>query len=458
MSHRSARAPGIRGVLWLAGAGLLAALTSPTLALGATWSTLGDVPFPKSYAAFLDENTGAGAYVLPGRPSGLLAWETPGAADDAPSSSTLVPLRLDGTLGRQRNVPGDFVGASFDVRGAATVLLTGESVEPPDGERVMTGVTWRRFDRTGKPGRGAELTEAVLGVDPVIAGNRRGDAVAVWLESLDGTRVLRMSAHAAGAGNPGFSDPVTLGTDPKETGLISAAVSEDGRVLIAYGAALRGEAANTAKRTAAQMVAWTGRIGGRLTGPVPLGRRAASTSVSASSDGRGRSYVVWQGSGRRASPQLASLAPRAKTFTPAVDLAPGRRAFAEPLLATDPAGGAVVVWSRFKPYGLMAASIDALGRRAAVQQVGSGLPIDVAARGGTAVIATDPGDASEVVKFSVRPTRSGRFGALERAGRETFYGARDMLGVDPDGRVRVTTAVDADGDRAPRLVTLVRTP
>lgn len=383
----------------------------------------------------------------------MLAWETPNAPAGA-GSTTLLPVESDGGFGREISAPSGYLKMTTDGHGATTALFTGPPVAGADPDRLPPGLRWRRYDSAGQETAGGDLTSEQVVSGPAVAANARGDVLVVWLASAHGDRFLRASTQRAGATT--FTTPVTLGSDPNQLGLIAADVSDDGRLLVAYESSLRGTAGQPKKERAPQLTAWTGTITGGLRGRRSLGRRAATTSLSARFDGRGRGYVLWQGPGDghdRTTPRLASIAPDANRFGTAVDLDGGLTEYTEPILATDPAGGAAVTWSRDEPHApAMVAVVDAAGRVTSRQQVGRGQATALATQNGVAAVAVDVNSTTAGV--AVRERGAARFGALQRPTDE--YNAEPFdLAVEADGRVRFVAEFTDRRDQ-PRLLTMMR--
>lgn len=435
---------------WLCAVGV--ALLLPSSASSATWTTVANPAFPDSYRAFQDTYGGAIAWFSPAQRGGIFAWTTTSPPDET-SASTLLALRDDGTLGAEIQAPGVYLGATADASGETTALLTGLPKAGADPDRYPPGVLWRRYGRSGELAGSGQLSTGQIAIRPTIQANSRGDMLVVWVEGKRGK--FRLRAATRQAGTPVFGPPVTLGSDPTSTGLIAADVSDDGRLLVAYEGSLRGTTSKPKPEAAPQMAAWTGTIGGGFTPRQSIGRRDPSTSVAAAFDGRGRGYVVWQGSGRGVStPQLVSLPPGARSFSEPVDLDPRRPLDSEPVLAVnETGGGALVAWARDAPYPAYAATISAAGQVTARQQLGRGLPLTAATADGVAAVAVDVGDAR--TRFAVRERGSKRFGALERPGKRALYADSIRLLVEPDGALRVTSEITDQGGQ-PRVLTLRR--
>lgn len=453
MTERSRRFARTRPVARLASAGLLVALLVPSAASAATWTTRSQVAFPDSYRVFQDTYGGAIAWFSPAQGGGVFGWETPGLPATSPGT-TFVPLREDGSLGGEIKAPGTYLGATADAKGEITVLVTGPAGSGR-GELLPRGVFWRRYGAAGELVASGQLSAGRAAIQPALAANSRGDLVAVWLEGKRGKFQLR--AATRGAESSGFGAPVELGSDPSEIGLIAADVSDDGRLVVAYEASLRGASGKRAREAAPKLTAWTGTIVGGVTARQAIGRRDRTTSVDAAFDGLGRGYVVWQGTGGgNARPQLATVAPGAAAFSAPVDLDPHRRSESEPMLATDQVGGgAVVAWTRAKTYPVIAATIDADGQLGSRQTVGTGLPVAAATSGGVSAVAVDVGEARS--RIAVRDRGTGRFGKLERPAGRSLYADSIRIVVEPSGQLRVTGEITDESGQA-RVLTLLRAP
>ncbi len=437
---------------WLAAACLGFTLAIPSPAAAATWSTASEAAFPDSYRAFQDTYGGAIAWFEPAQQGGVFAWETAGLPEGT-SGTTLLALRADGSLGPEMLTPGTYLGATADAGGDTTVLLTGPPEAGADRDRLPAGVHWRRYDRSGQLLASGQFSDRRVAIQPAVAANPRGDVLAVWLEGKRGDYRLRAATRRAG--EPGFGAPATLGSDRNQIGFVAADVSDDGRLLVACEGLLRGTRATPKHEPSPQVSAWTGTIDRGLSARQSIGRRDQSTSLSAAFDGRGRGYVVWQGTGRGpTTPQLASLPPGAAKFGAPIDLDPRQNMDSEPVLAADPAGGgAVVAWARDQRYPAYAATISSAGRVAARDYLGIGLPSAAATMNGVSAVAVDVSSAR--TRFAVRERGAADFSPLERPDHRSFYADSVMLVVEPGGQLRVTGEITDRTGRA-RLLALRR--
>lgn len=443
-------------LLTLAALGSTLAAVAPTTALAAEWKSK-TVALPASALERLIPPTDGGSsdrfFELSPRPGDqLIAWKR--GTDDRRTSSILT-LSAGGKLGKERRLPHVVAAVATDRSGRGLALTTGDELDTSSKHRQLPGVWATPIAKDGSPGKAQRLTSRSLWADPQLAVNARGDAVAVWLES---PITLRAAVRPAGQK---FGPSFTLAradANAAQLGDFGAAISETGRVLVAYGTNVQG--------STDQALAWVGAVG-RPFGPrLELGRMTVTSSedelgaaISAGFDGRGRGYVAWGGPKRQSPVSYASIAPASARFAKAVTVDRGSRvrgtdwAYQGASLAPLSGGGALLAWA--SPGGsTRAASIGAAGQLVRTQR----LP---GTSSGTAL--SGPGGASALVAATsggpeLWQRRGG--GLLRSVGPLPAVASPDEIpayGFDAAGRFRSTTfGVNAAGAAELRISTLSR--
>ncbi|HEV7807257.1 MAG TPA: hypothetical protein VGO80_15650 [Solirubrobacteraceae bacterium] len=364
------------------------------------------------------------------RGEGLLSWRLFG-------TSYIAPLRGDGGLGPATTLPADLaagpalaLGPLPTLPGSARAIVVMHRLL---GRRTPAGATPRPFERS-------RLTWAVVRPDatlgPVrtltvadcltcqvsLAVNWLGEAIAVW---RDDRGVTRAAFRPAGAR---FGAPVTIfkGSNGQYPDL-RAAIGTDGRAIVVDGGAVVRARVRTRNRGF---------------GPVMrVGRGNQSVRVSAAISNGGKAIVAWgsQDGGEDANEpwvvRAARLRRGGRRFSATQTLDAGSaagRPEGRIALAFTPGGKATVAWSAVaiadRSFPVMAAAAARGGRFGAAQQLApSGAVGAVAVRAdGAAVVVWSAlaGSQQPVQVFgSVRPAGALTFGAPEAIGEpdEGFF-------------------------------------
>jgi hypothetical protein len=345
-------------------------------------------------------------------------------------------LGSSGAPGRPRALPDSVAaGPALDRSGRSVVLRTLVLSCDPDCAYRRKRLTWSAVSRRGAVGRAHPLATATLIGPPVLAVDARGDALAAWIEyrpparqtAPAGSFRIRAAWRRPGAA---FARPVTLlVTDALPfPAAVTGAIGRGGRAVVVFADG------REARRV---LLAWThGARGGfspaRVVGP----HKGFTRAVAAVTD-RGRVIVAWgtQDAGEEAdvpwTVHAATLAPGSPRFSAAQTLDPGQgvsRPVGEIALAVGPNGPATVAWSAVRrtsgtnlAFPVMTATSDGAGRfRRASQLTQVGAVGGVAVRAdGAAIVAWATGEvvADSVLTnqafAAVRPDRTGAFGAPE---------------------------------------------
>jgi hypothetical protein len=368
------------------------------------------------------------------RGQGLLGW-TLGP------SGFVASLRGDGFLGSPSRLPmflaaGPALGASSALSsrpgaGHAIVLMRRLLAVRPstDPRKDRTQLSWALVAPDGTLGRVRALTTALgLTYQVKLAVNRHGDAIALWNESED----TRASYRPAGGR---FSRPVTIfrgrsGDYPDR----AAAIGADGRAIVVDAGAVVRARVRTRN--------------GRFSRVMSVGRGNGSTQASAAVSNGGEAIVAWgsQDAGEEANEpwviRAARLRRGARRFSVTQTLDPGS-AIARPegriALAFTPGGKATIAWSAIgaqNTFPVMAAAAKHGGRFEHAQQLApAGAVGDVAVRAdGAAVVVWSKlaGPQQPIQIFgSVRPAGTPAFGSPEAIGSPDVAISPPLVAFDP---------------------------
>ncbi len=368
------------------------------------------------------------------RGAGVVGWRL-GA------SGYVASLSGDGVVGPPRRLPAELAGGP--------ALASGPPLPTPPGASAAI-VFLRRLLPPTRPGASrpdrTRLSWALVGADATLgtvhplttaqcltcrvtlAVNWLGEAVAVWSEE----RGIRASWRPAGGR---FGAPVTLfkGANGQYPDL-SAAIGSDGRAIVVEA----GEVVRARVRTR------NGRFGPTLR----VGRGDGSAQVSAAISNGGQTIVAWgsQDGGEEANEpwivRSARLSRGGRRFSATQTLDRGSAA-ARPegtiALAFTPGGKATVAWSAVaarSTFPVMAAAAKRGGRFGPPQRLApSGAVGAVAVRAdGAAVVAWSAllGSQQPVQVFgSLRPPGAEAFGAPEAIGGVEAGFAPPLVAFDP---------------------------
>jgi hypothetical protein len=329
-------------------------------------------------------------------------------------------------------------GPVFQDDGRGVVLRTLSLSSDADGNRRRR-LGWSAVGRDGRIGRSRTMTTATLDGTPTLAADHVGNAVAAWSELLpprDRGGVperLRIRAAWRPAGGD-FGRPVTLhSTDAAgyaRNGQVEVAIGREGRAVVAF-ADLRIRRGRDPKR----LLVWT-RTPRRAFGTaLSAGPHSDAADIALAVSDEGRVFVAWgtQDGGEEANTpwilRAASLAPRGGRFSSPQTIDRGtndHRPQGGLALGVEPAGRATLAWSSVRDGGafpLFAATATATataagGRFGAPQQIAPmGALGGLAVRQDGAAIVTYARVLGEQVSDQayavVRPPRTAVFGAPE---------------------------------------------
>ncbi|MDQ3991791.1 MAG: hypothetical protein M3245_05725 [Actinomycetota bacterium] len=316
----------------------LLVLRRPTVVIALVASILGVLPAPDAGAAPPETLSPAGQNAA-----------DPQVAVDADGDAVIVWQRFDGTNWRIQARRRSKTGALSAVQ---TLSAAGQSANDPqvavdqDGDAV---IVWEGFDGTNsriqarrRSAAGALSPVRTLSAagqnafDPQVAVDADGDAVIVW-EGFDGTnyRIRARRRSAAGA----LSPVQTLSAAGRSAFSPQVAVGQDGHALVVWE---RSDGTNW------QIQARRRSAAGALS-PVqtlsPAGHDAHVPQVAVDPDGHGviawelRAGTNWRIQARRRSAEGA--------LSPVQTLSPAGQGAADPQVAVDADGDAVIVWERF---------------------------------------------------------------------------------------------------------------
>lgn len=418
---------------------LLLACAAPGAASAAPWSAPADIgaPAPAVLApglAFAHTGFGLLTWQIDAQPT--FSTATLQLRNDGVSSAALALGPPAATL--QRTPDSIVAGPVFEDRGRGLVLRTLAVAAGPDGTR-RTRLSWSAVDGAGRLGGLHTITTATLGATPSLAEDHLGNAIAAWSELLPvaphadvGRYRIRAAWRPAGRA---FGAPVTLGTADApgyaRNGAVAATIGRAGRAVVAF-ADLRVNGGRDRKR----VLVWsrTPRRGFGAAQAVGAHSDAADFALAVSD--RGRIFVAWgtQDGGEEANTpwilRVATQAPRATRFGAARVIDTGASSRLRPpgaiQLALDPEGRAILAWSAVRAgpaFPVLAATSDTAGHFATPQQVApSGALGGLAVRqDGAAILAyaniaaASPfgADATDQAFAAVRSSAGQPFGAPE---------------------------------------------
>ena len=370
------------------------------------------------------------------RGEGLLSWRL-GA------TSFVAALRGDGVLGPARRLPDDLaagpaqaVGPLPTLPGARAIVVMRRllprtartsTTTPQDRTRLTWAVV--RSDASLGPVRTLAVADC-LTCQVRLAVNWLGEAIAVWRDDRGMTRAAWRPAGGR------FGAPVTIiGRPGGQYPDFSAAIGVDGRALVV-------DAGNVVRARV--------RTRNRGFGPVmPVGRGNESTDVTAAISNGGRSIVAWgsQDGGEEANKpwivRAARLSRGGRRFSSTQTLDPGagiNRPEGRIALGFTPGGKATVAWSSVATggageFGVMAAAAPTGGRFGAAQQLAPSGAVGAVSvrRDGAAVVVWS------ALLGSQQPVQV--FGAVRPAGA-TAFGAPEAIGVPEAGFFPPIVALD----------------
>lgn len=274
-------------------------------------------------------------------------------------------------------------GPVFQDDGRGLVLRTLSLCSDPNGNR-RARISWSAVARNGRIGRARTITTATLGGTPTLAEDHGGNAVAAWSEILPGTRRdgadrFRIRAAWRPAGR-GFGRPTTLYTTDApgyaRNGAVEVAIGRAGRAFVAF-ADLRVTRGRDRKR----LLVWTRTPRRGFGAAMVAGPHSDAADIALAVTDRGRLFVAWgtQDGGEEANTpwilRAASLAPRATRFSRAQLIDRGTN-YTRPTgavqLAVEPRGRATLAWSSVRADGgspVFAVTTGSGARFGAAQQI-----------------------------------------------------------------------------------------
>jgi hypothetical protein len=385
----------------------------------------------------------------PGAVGGALVGQNDGYA------GRIAPLGARGTLGPVRALPDSVAaGPAVDATGRGLVLRT-LALSTDDNGRRRYRMTWSNLSRTGTVGRAHRLVTATMTNPPALAVGARGDAVAAWNEyrppasprDLWGRFRIRAAWRPHGGS---FGPPVTLldtqALDYEHNGAVAAAIGRSGRAVVVFA-----DARERPGRDRRAVLAWT-RDARHGFGPrLVAGPHAGFARMAAAVTDRGRVIVAWgtQDGGEEANTpwvvRAATLASGARRFSRAQTLDPGHGidyAVGTVVLAVAADGRATAAWSSVRrptpadlAFPIMSATSDATGHFGPAAEIApDGIVGGLAVRGDGAAIVT------WIRTLSHGPT-TGQATAAVRAADATTFGAAETI-ADPDVASPPTAAFD----------------
>jgi hypothetical protein len=370
-------------------------------------------------------------------------------------SGRIASLGANGVLGSVRTLPDSVAaGPALDATGRGLVLRT-LALSTDDSGRRRFRLTWSNVSRNGTVGRARPLATATMTDPPALAVGARGDAVAAWNEyrspasprELWGTFRIRAAWRARGGS---FGRPVTLldtqALDYEHNGAVTAAIGRRGRAVVVFA-----DARERPRRDRRTVLAWTRDARRGFGRTLVVGPHAGFARMAAAVTDRGRVIVAWgtQDGGEEANRpwvvRAATLATRARKFSHAQTLDPGHGisyAVGSVALAVAADGRATAAWSgvrRAAPMGVtfpvMSATSDAIGRFGPAAEIA---PDGIV--GGLAVRADGAAIVTWVRTLGPGPTTGQASAAVRAAGARTF-GAAEAI-ADPDVASPPTPAFD----------------
>jgi hypothetical protein len=405
------------------------------------WSAPADVGPPADYVLapsvrFAHTGVGLATWQVRTQPAG--AGALPGAVNvtqnERNDGITSRALAL-GTPGAMVQELPDSIAAGpfFQDNGRGLVLRTLSLSSDADGNRRKR-VAWSAVSRGGQIGRARTITTATLGADPTLAEDHSGNAVAGWSELVRGRYRIRAAWRPAGRD---FGRPVTLYTTDApgyaRNGAVEVAIGREGRAFVAF-ADLRVNRRTDRKR----LLVWTRTPRRGFGAPMVAGPHSDAADIALAVTDRGRLFVAWgtQDGGEEANTpwilRVASLAPRTRRFSKprVVDRGTNHnRPEGGVRLAVQPRGRATLAWSSVRADGgfpVFAATTPARGgaRFAAPQQIAP-----MGALGGLA----EREDGAAIVTYTrvrAEQVTDQAYAALRPAGVAAFAAPEALGGVD----------------------------
>lgn len=405
------------------------------------WSAPADVGPPADYVLapsvrFAHTGVGLATWQVRTQPAG--AGGLPGAVtvtQNQPNdgiTSRALALGMPGAIVRE--LPDSIVaGPVFQDSGRGLVLRTLSLSSDGDGNRRKR-LSWSQVSRSGNIGRARTITTATLGGVPTLAEDHSGNAVAGWSELVRGRYRIRAAWRPAGRG---FGSPVTLSTTDApgyaRNGAVAVAIGREGRAFVAF-ADLRPNRGQDRKR----LLVWTRTPRRGFGTPMVAGPHSDAADIALAVTDRGRLFVAWgtQDGGEEANTpwilRAASLAPRARRFSTARIVDRGtndNRPAGGVRLAVQPRGQATLAWSSVRANGgfpVFAATTPAGGgaRFGAPQQIAP-----MGALGGLA----EREDGTALVTYTrvlAEQMTDQAYAALRPAGEPRFAAPEALGGVD----------------------------
>jgi hypothetical protein len=253
-------------------------------------------------------------------------------------------------------------GPVFEDRGRGLVLRTLSVSSDGDGNRRRR-LSWSAVSGAGRIGRAHTIATATLGADPSLAEDHRGNAIAAWSEysptsakSDVGTYRIRAAWRPAGKA---FDEPVTLyGTDPPgyaHNGAVTAAIGHERRAVIAFA-----DLQIRKRRDLKRVLVWSRTPRRGFAGPQAIGRHSDAADFALAVTDRGRIFVAWgtQDGGEEANTpwilRVATRRPDAVRFGAARVLDRGASRRLRPpdgalRLVADPEGHGTLAWTAVRP-------------------------------------------------------------------------------------------------------------
>lgn len=370
----------------LAPAALLLACCAPSAAAAAPWSAPVDLGAPAAAVltpslAFAHTGFGLVTWQVDSEPT--FSTATLQLPNDGVSSRAVA---LGPPMAAVRATSDSIAaGPVFEDRGRGLVLRTLAIAAGPDGSR-RSRLSWSAIDGAGRIGRTHTITTATLGAAPSLAEDHNGNAIAAWSEVLPApphadTGRYRIRAAWRPAGKA-FGRPVTLGTSDgpsyARNGAVAATIGRAGRAVVAF-ASLRVSARRDRKR----VLVWSRTPRRGFGAPQAIGAHSDNADFALAVTDRGRIFVAWgtQDGGEEANTpwilRVATRRPGATHFGAARVLDRGASSRLRPphgalRLVTDPAGHATLAWTavaRGATNPVLAAASDDAGHFGPTQQI-----------------------------------------------------------------------------------------
>ncbi len=208
----------------------------------------------------------------------LVDWATAATAPDTAVASSVLTIGPDGTRRPVVALPWSIAAPPVVDGNGAGLLLGG-----PKSTFTRRGLGWASVT-SGAVGPWQKLTTANVVGDPSLSVNRRGDAVAVWVEERGESRRVRAAVRPAGKR---FRAPVTLvpfvADSSEHLASVASAVASNGRVLVAVSGLVAGS----------RVAAWVGTVKVGFGGRLAVGSQENSSNVGTTITTDGRALVVW---------------------------------------------------------------------------------------------------------------------------------------------------------------------